>query len=519
MTLRQTLFVILLTMVYLCVELAFNARLLDVVGAGASPAQIHAMELFGRSLSGVAVALVVLQLFLVWRNRSASGRPGKLATLFWCLAAGGAVFVSLQLFVDHLVDARDPAFRKASVNIVLLQRALVHGDMVLDGLNDDPALFSKPAGKAFLGLFPLMAASVDQLDEKIRKVKLQLISRTMESASGGPAGYYENYRKAINQAQQQWRRYQGIPTGGNADEIVEQRHTEAWGKYLADLGKRGWTPSTVPPAYHAKVRQRVRTQAPVPADWNLADEEGFRQAVASKVKSKLGSADGSVRVGGQRIPPGLDWPAFLAHPAVQADLRKALGLPAGVRLQAAYASGDDFQRTVFNPAIADSARRTLAQYDAPLASYADGGSNAVLGRDSARAVIVPPVALFFSLMGAIFHLSKLCYLLLSLAVRGTPALQRHARFLWAAPVAVLVLLVATLSLVDNAVTRSRLYAYMREQVLAGGQAGAAPSLEARLLVRSLHLVAVGQDYGYPINELARTRVLGGFNFGYDDAKK
>ena len=76
---RQTLFVALLTAIYLCFELAFNARLLDVVGGAASNEQIHSIETFGRALSGVAVALLVLQFLLSMRNRLGTGSPDAFA--------------------------------------------------------------------------------------------------------------------------------------------------------------------------------------------------------------------------------------------------------------------------------------------------------------------------------------------------------------------------------------------------------------------------------------------------------
>lgn len=78
MSLRQTLLVALLTAIYLCFELAFNARLLDVVGGAASESQIHAIEHFGRSLSGIALALFVLQGLLTLKNFGAQGQAGRL---------------------------------------------------------------------------------------------------------------------------------------------------------------------------------------------------------------------------------------------------------------------------------------------------------------------------------------------------------------------------------------------------------------------------------------------------------
>lgn len=127
---------------------------------------------------------------------------------------------------------------------------------------------------------------------------------------------------------------------------------------------------------------------------------------------------------------------------------------------------------------------------------------------------MPPVALFFSLLGAVGHLAKLSYLLLSLTVAAVPAWQARARFLWATPIAVLALVWLTLSWIDNPVTESRLYAYMRDQVRDGYAQPDGLNVRGRLLGNALHVVAVGQGYGYPVNELVRTRLLGGITYGY-----
>lgn len=521
MTLRQTAVVAFLTAAYLCFELAFNARLLDVVGGAASPAQLHDIERYGRSLSGIAVALVLLQWLLGRRARSTHGSPRGLAILFWCLVAAGLTYGALQLLVDQLVDRSTPELRRASLNMVLVQRALVTGSVQLDGLGDDPGLFARPEGKAFLALFPAMAVSVERLDEKIRDAKLELLSRAVAERLGGPAGYYDDYAQTVSQTQAQWQRYQRLPGAADLDAEIARRQDRAWSEYLADLGRRGWTPSTVPAEAQGTVRRRVRARAPVAAHWDLADEAGFRQAVAAQVRRKAGSGagDGGIIVQGRRVPPGLAWPAFFAHAGVQAQLRDSLKLPAGVPLRPAYGSGAAFEREVFAPVVADLARRELVRYDAPAATFADGRQHAEIGRDAARAVIVPPVALLFSLLGAIGHLAKLCYLLLRLAVALRPAWRARARHLWLAPVAVLAFSWGLLSLIDNPVTQSRLYGAMRAQLLQGAPEDAAAALRARALANALHVVAVGQGHGYPVNELVRTRLLGGITYGYPEPSR
>jgi hypothetical protein len=512
MSVRQTVFVALLTALYLCFELAFNARLLDVVGSAASSDQIHHIEVFGRSLSGVAVALVVLQLLLGWRHRKGTGSPRGLGIVFWCLAVGLMVFGSLQLLVDQLVARSSPEFRRAGLNIVLVQRALVNGGVQLDGLDDDPTLFAQPAGKAFLALFPAMAVSVERLDEKIRDAKLELISRQVHRELGGAAGYYAHYVEAVRSTQTQWQRYQRTPGTGDLGSEVKRRQDQAWSDYLADLGRRGWTPSTVPPMARNAVLHKVRARVPVSPQWNLADETAFRDAVAMQVRRKAGAAvgDGSLTAQGRRLPPGLAWPAFFAHSGVQAELHDKLRLPASIALRPSYSSGSEFDRLVFTPLVREMAKRELQRYEAPAQEFADNGRQAQAGLEAARAVIVPPVALFFSLLGAVGHLAKFTYLLLRLAVAMLPTFGRYARYLWVAPLAVLALVWAGLSATDNTVTRSRLHVHMVQQLRQGGGAGAG------MLANALHVVAVGQGFGYPINEAVRTRLLGGMTYGYQE---
>ena len=83
---RKQLFSIIgLTLVYLLFELAFNARLLDVVGGTATQDQIHHIEIYGRSLSGAAVGLLVMQWLLGRRNASKNQSPSGMTIRSWSM--------------------------------------------------------------------------------------------------------------------------------------------------------------------------------------------------------------------------------------------------------------------------------------------------------------------------------------------------------------------------------------------------------------------------------------------------
>lgn len=182
-----------LTATYLCFELAFNARLLDVVGTAAGPKDIHNIEVSGRLLSGAAVALVVLQILLAIRNSSGEF-PGWRGILLSCAATVVVVFFSIRALVDHVVESQSAEFRRTAVNIVLVQRALVTGEARLAALVADETTFASPEGKSFLALFPVLAMSVSRLEEKIRDSKLAVLRALIERETGGAGKLYDQYR-------------------------------------------------------------------------------------------------------------------------------------------------------------------------------------------------------------------------------------------------------------------------------------------------------------------------------------
>lgn len=508
MTRNQTFLLLVLTLIYLSVELAFNARLLDVVGGAPTADEVDSIEVFGRLISGAAVALVLLQFLMSFRQKSKNKMPSWLGVFFLCVVAIVLVFVSLKVLVDSLVESSSGAFRKDSVSLVLIQQALVRGGVKLDGLIEDPTLFSKPEGKAFLALFPMMAISLDRLDERIHDAKLKMLKQHLASEIGGTQRYYDTtYIEAIKAAQAEWDKYRGIPVIGDVDATIESQHNKAWAKYLSDLGRHGWTPSTVPNAYRNRVINKVRSQTPVPKNWDLTDESAFHDAVASKVRKKVSVM--GVTINGRRIPPGLDWDSFLAHPSIQENLRSQLGLPKDVKLKSVY-TAETFEAEIFERMLSDNANRQLVVYESPSETFEDGESNSSIGKESARAVIVPPIALFFSLLGAIGHMAKFAYLIAHL----TPSIQKHVKPLWLVPMGVLITITFILLLINNPVTNSRIYKYMGEQVLASAPDGNAHKLKAYFLIAALHNVSVGQGYGYSINETIRVKVLRDFSFGY-----
>ncbi|WP_315139949.1 hypothetical protein [Achromobacter marplatensis] len=523
---RQLLLLIVLTVIYLSFELGFNARLLDVVGSRATPHDIEELEFFGRTLSGIAAALVVLQLLLTRRLRT-GGRPSYLEIGVACVVTALVVFSAIKGLVNVLVDSRDGDFRRIAANAGLLQRSLVQGDLHLDGLVDDE-VYARPEGKAFLAVFQVLLSNIDNLDEKVEPKKRQVIrtdlqrqmktftfdGRDVRMTAPGIRGYHQVYTSVMQSVADRWKQYAGVPVGNDIGLAREQ--DRAWSDYRRNLSKRGWTPESVPARYQGRVVQDVRKRIPVPGDWQPYDRATFNEAVAQQYWKTMRSR--TVHVEGDAIPPGLSYEDFVARPGVQKLLRQTLMVPASMSVAANYTDAASFKR-LYDGMLDRAVDEAMPRFSARNEDFGRGGQHYKLGQDAARAAIVPPVALLFSLLGAVGHFAKLLYLIAKLVVWvRTPAGQEPGRTATRAAGLALVLTLVCVwtafSFMQNGVTQSELFQQMSRAESGRDDESAGQALRRRVLANIAHVVVVGQAYTYPFNEAVRTRVLGGIKYGY-----
>lgn len=145
-------------------------------------------------------------------------------------------------------------------------------------------------------------------------------------------------------------------------------------------------------------------------------------------------------------------------------------------LQDAYASPSEFSR-LFDQFAARQTAEKLVEYRACRSDFEVGGKYFEEGKEAARAAIVLPVALFFSLLGTIGRFSKRLYLIATGMLAGA--------FLgtW-----------GILSVLDNNVTRSDLF----RQMLDWNRQAADDSTRWKAILANItHVVAVGQGYSHP----------------------
>ena len=523
-----------ITLTYLICELAFNSRLLDLVGTISTAEEVHNMERYGRTLTAIAAALLVLQFALVGiarlkrKNVSLSTRASVSGVLCLCLLTGAVTWHAVEWFIERQVSNSTGEFRQMSLLAQLYQQSLIDGHQTLEGIPLDShggqaQTWSSPSGKAFLAMLPILLSSVDRYHELLKSGAEQNLRDNISAREGGVLGFYKAWIQAREAVHKQYVAYYNDEM--DISETARREQEKAWQRYERSLRAKGLKTWNVPRRYYARVRSNVRAQGvPVANNWSPSDRAGFDAAVAKTVRQQY-LAQRTVVFNGVTIPKRLDWAVFFRQEVIQKSLREKLLLPAGTPVREAYPLNDGlklFALELHAAHLNEAVKEQLPTLRASLQSYSMGGKNEKQGEDAARAVIVPPVALIFSLVGALTHLAKLLYLILvpltaallsRKSSRAVRVLNHHPLLF---PVALISGLLVMFSCMNNSITVSPAYHDLKN-ALQGANITITDDplfLRGESLLRIVHAVSIGQSYSYPMNQYLRETALGGFDFGY-----
>lgn len=422
---KALLFLTGVTVGYLLVEMAFSAWLIDILAGGASSKSIRNAEHIGRLLSGFALAL------LFWPK--ALGQRHRIDQIAMLVIVTGAIMFSFyhaqRMFVDHLVRNSGHESRAAAVIGTLLHTGLVtgqiHGDM-LGGLWT-PQIMASPAGKAFAGISAYMAAGSQQALSQTMSLAPHLIRTGIDQSLGGASAEHERFLTSQQVIRDQFESYQEAAqryrqAAGRAD----QESANAWEEYLDHLDAQHpyWGRKMI--KYPRRdghlviekavkpTREAVRSMGiMVPNNWNTGDKRTFlaaaKKAYLDKIKSQLGEPL-------QGMPMNLDLHGFAASKQIQAQWKASLGYPDSISsLPIRGITPSQFASQIYTQTLDQRTQSTLDEFRTDAVNYADGQALSQKGREAYEAMIVPVMALVFSLLGCMTHLFKSGFLLIHLS--------------------------------------------------------------------------------------------------------
>ncbi|MBO9428852.1 hypothetical protein [Sulfitobacter sp. R18_1] len=534
---KHYVFLFLVTGVYLLFELAFNARLLDVVGSTLDHDAVDEIEFFGRIISGIAFTLVLWPMVLKYAARDdrekqvytletereisaptrielpskAPKKPyGLVRTGFLLaitLALGVATSYGIQEGILKGITATSSAAQKrAAATLVALTGAMHSENVSLDGLPMDQVDLDSPEGKTFLAILPALALSTDNLEEKTENELGQIVrQRTVHALGGALAFYNKAYLPSEAALKESFNGYLRLadPHFEAAQKIPEEQ-AKAYRQYRNGLGK--YSPYTLPKSLYKRVRSNVRKNGVyVDSYWDPRDKAGFYAAVEKKIRNRIDPQYNHQMFQhfGFHLPSDLNFQGFIQHKKMQGYWHSKMSTPKHLTLATGW-SFEEFKARMFDPWMDYVVENEVERLLSPIETFEDGGTNVTLGNDAIRAAYIPLVAFIFSTIGALVHTFKTAaFALLMGMYRWKPIAYAVAGCAAAVLTYVWVIPAATTS---NSVSESLLFTKLEEDTIEKAGPGMA------MVMRGLIQV---QTEFYPISEAIRTKVLFGIRYEKD----
>lgn len=425
-------YITIITITYLVFELAFNARLLDVIGRPSSENTIHSIECWGRILSGLAVTIFIWGTFVMPSKRSVFARIVLMGITGF--ASIGLVYHYEKNLVDNIVSRSDGEQRKEAVIINMIVDNISHGRTNINEFQLPESIRTSPSGKQMMALLPMYILRVPDVSTRLTQGVQGALHNKIVDKSGSQKAYNEGYLDMVKNAHSLFRKY--------AD--AESRH-EAFPGHSEE---------------YDKAMRSIFGYVPEVKYYRFSD--------------------------------------FFASAGMQEKFRKALGVTGNIHISPEW-TYSQFKSNVWDGIVEGKTKENFNKLNSHNASdYDKGGSEEEVGRDAMEAIVAPPIALLFSVLGALTHIFKSS----NYTLQWVKPRLRYRK-------TILIGLVATFIIgvwnTKTEVTSNPVFIHMNETIAHSMFAGRPLSIAMEWLIRA-------QEYFYPVNEFIRTHILMGIDY-------
>jgi len=424
-----------MTLVYLVCELAFSASLLDLCSREASMDEIDALERIGRLLTGIAVALLFIGVFID-KDRGDVGLfvyripirvDTKIALVLFYVAT--CTFINYQV-QDWYVDSRTKANygsasdRKNAFLLSLAGRSLANGTLRISSIHQPEVLAHTPSMKAFVALFPALAFNYPDVQKEIDKLLHEAIELNVKkpcpegydikTCLGSPEQFNNNvWPQIVHSMEEGYAKYVSAyndTVSRTSKKSLDASAEQAWQQYLSLLrSNKVRNPKRVPAKYYPKVRKEVRNMGvPVPDTWKPSDRNTFESIVRRKTFNDTWAEFG--KQAGTSTPTKLmSIQQFVLTPKMQSQLHEKMGLEhldLNIRIPLVTKFAD-VERQVYQPIAARIIDRKQKEVDSNPDSFMGMTDLGKKADTAVRTLVVVPLALLMSLLGGAGHTIKL----------------------------------------------------------------------------------------------------------------
>lgn len=253
------------SVLYLFPEAVFNAALTDVAGGhNSSDEELRAVELFGRTISGIGVTLLLADLLLRGKKVAKVGRALGYFTVI-ALIVWPSVFFGQKWLVDHfIIDASTPEERQQAYLSQVLRSALIEKSIQFEGIQYDPDKAHSGTEKAFLSVFGGLVYADDKLVSDLSQKKRMIMEKFVrDKAMSNFDSHYQDYDQFRQTLRDKYQEYaQGSAKYNQTIASSPERADEYW-LDVQNQVKQGWEEyQQGVTAYEARVDSRAQQIAP-----------------------------------------------------------------------------------------------------------------------------------------------------------------------------------------------------------------------------------------------------------------
>lgn len=450
-----------ITLAYLTVEVPFSVHLIEFMGGNPSIADIDAIEVFGRVLTGFAVAIFILGAFVLPRL-TFQNKLLRLAVIVMAAAASvGSTFVVLNSVADYLGTSSSPEQRREAFRTNVVKRQIAQngiGDITATNSND---------WLTFVSAIPSLSANTDQLMQIANVEQNGMITQEGYRALGA----VEVARDVFFQLRDEigltlFKEFQqAFPDRERLEADARTAANRAMSDFNAYAQKTVFAWYWVDKAGKAKAaREAYKKHGLVFTDRQDPNNfDVFFPVFRAKYMEKAhGQVNKSIKEKfGVTIDPDISFASFLSLPAVNKEIRSSLSLPVSTIAINKDMSAADFSTHVYEPMAQNNKKLFERAFVAPAAKFADGEEFADLGINAVKMTSVPVMAILLSIAGAMLHIYKFSAYLIQVLVGRLkrPVIGGFARHVLGA--AVMAIAFIGMGISGNSVTANEAFVQMK----------------------------------------------------------
>jgi hypothetical protein len=227
-------FLIGLQCLYVILEFAFNARLVDSVLV-ADRSYFDHLSHVGRLLSGAGCTLFIFSLLKKWKG--ASKKEFIISHIVAALVAFPLVYYGQEEIINSLVDKSSPEQRQHAQHIALLKRGLASNVVVFKDIEFVPEDIKRPEAKTFINTIGFSVFfTPDYIDAVVKNSDPIIEQLAVHQASKELPDAYEKYVMARKQVSDLSDKYnQANLNYQNQSSKMEKKAQEIWRDVYLEL--------------------------------------------------------------------------------------------------------------------------------------------------------------------------------------------------------------------------------------------------------------------------------------------